>query len=112
MGEGIDPAIHPINRLRICVTLMAAGATEDEDRPGREMKFSVLRDFVGLGDATLSKQLGALESHGYVVRHREYGSSRAQDNVWVSLTRPGVRALEGHLAALGELAGMIEGVQW
>lgn len=109
MSEGIDPAIHPINRLRICVALMAAGATEAENRPDREMKFSVLRDFVGLGDATLSKQLGALESKGYIARHREYGSSRAKDNVWVSLTRQGVRALEGHLAALGEIAGMVDG---
>lgn len=107
MTGGIDPVIHPINRLRICAALDAAGATEDERLADREMKFAVLRDLIELNDATLSKQLGVLESHGYVRRYREYGSSRAKDTVWVSLTLAGGRALRGHLAALREIADTV-----
>ena len=109
MSEGIDPVIHPINRLRICAALDAAGATEDERHADREMRFSVLRDLTGLSDATLSKQLGVLESHGYVRRFREYGSSRAKDVVWVALTGAGGRALRGHLVALREIADSVRG---
>ncbi|SDS32676.1 transcriptional regulator [Corynebacterium timonense] len=98
----IDPVIHPLNRLKICAALRAGGATEGTTR--REMKFSRLREVTDLSDATLSKQLTALEQHGYISRFREYGSSRAKDSVWVTLTRAGERALEGHLAALDKLA--------
>lgn len=37
-------------------------------------------------------------------RFREYGSSRAKDTVWVTLTKEGERALEGHLEALNRYA--------
>lgn len=106
-GE-IDPVIHPVNRLRICVGLQAAGATEGGEGPDREMRFSVLRDLAGLSDATLSKQLGVLESYGYITRHRDYGSKRAEDAVWISLSATGARALDGHLAALQEIVGWVD----
>lgn len=107
MSASFDPIIHPISRLRICAALDAAGATKGERRVDREMKFAVLRDLTDLSDATLSKQLGVLESHGYVRRYREYGSSRAKDTVWVSLTEAGGRALRGHLAALRQIADTV-----
>lgn len=107
IGE-IDPVIHPVNRLRICVGLHAAGATEGGEGPDKEMKFSVLRDLTGLTDATLSKQLTALEAHGYVTRHREYGSTRADDSVWVSLSAAGVQALEWHVAGLQEIVKWVD----
>lgn len=107
MSAEVDPVIHPINRLRICAALDAAGATEDERLSDREMKFAVLRDLTGLSDTTLSKQLGALEAHGYVRRFREYGSSRAKDTVWVSLTAAGGRALREHLGALRQIADSV-----
>lgn len=103
----LDPVIHPINRLRICAALHSAGAREG-DGPDREMKFAVLRGLVELSDATLSKQLGALESAGYLHRHREYASSRARDTVWISLTAKGVAAFQHHLAALRDIAGQPE----
>ena len=56
-------------------------------------------------DATLSKQLSALEEHGYVTRFREYGSSRAKDTVWVTLTNAGLAAYRGHMDALRSIAG-------
>ena len=100
----LDPVIHPLNRFKICATLTAFGATQGGE-VNREMKFAVLRDRTELSDATLSKQLGALESAGYVTRFREYGTSRAKDSVWVALTESGKAAFGGHLAALKELAG-------
>lgn len=102
--SGVDPIIHPLNRFKICATLNAFGATQGGE-VNREMKFAVLRDRTELSDATLSKQLGALESAGYVTRFREYGSSRAKDSVWVALTESGKAAFDGHLTALKELAG-------
>ena len=102
--SGLDATIHPLNRFKICATLNAFGATQGGE-VNREMKFAVLRDRTELSDATLSKQLGALESAGYVTRFREYGTSRAKDSVWVALTESGKAAFDGHLAALKELAG-------
>lgn len=106
-GTELDPVIHPVSRLRICAALKSAGATEG-DGPDREMRFAGLRDLVGLSDATLSKQLGVLEDHGYISRHREYGSSRARDTVWVALTAAGANALSSHLRALREIADLAE----
>ncbi|MDO5669108.1 MAG: transcriptional regulator [Corynebacterium sp.] len=101
----LDPVIHPVNRLRICAALHNVGAVA-RGKMGREMRFSELREQLELTDATLSKQLSALESHGYVTRSREYGSTRAKDVVWVALTEAGEQALTAHLAALREIAGM------
>ena len=99
----IDPVIHPINRFKICATLSAYGAVEGEIR--KEMKFSALRDKVQISDATLSKQLSALEEAGYISRFRDYGTTRAKDTVWVMLTAQGKGAFDNHLATLRELAG-------
>lgn len=102
----LDPVIHPINRLRICAALKAGGATDGTDGTVRkEMKFAHLRELTDLSDATLSKQLTALEEHGYITRFREYGSSRAKDTVWVTLTGAGLAAYDAHIEALRQLAG-------
>lgn len=79
--SGLDPIIHPLNRFKICAT--------QGGEVNREMKFAMLRDRTELSDASLSKQLGALEEAGYVTRFREYGTSRAKDSVWVALTEQG-----------------------
>ncbi|PHP52295.1 transcriptional regulator [Actinomyces ruminis] len=103
----LDPVIHPLNRLRICATLKSVGAVNDGALvwTGTEMKFSALRDAVGLSDASLSKQLKALEEADYIRRHRDYGVVRAMDVVWVSLTPRGLKAFDDHIAALREIAG-------
>ncbi len=100
----IDPVIHPLARLKICAALYHAGAVEKQTSR-HEMKFSALKHEAGLSDSALSKQLATLEEHGYVTRFREYGSSRAKDTVWVTLTATGVTAFEHHTAALREIAG-------
>lgn len=104
MGNTLNPVIHPINRLRICTALKAVGATEGGDATDREMDFDALRDVLDVSDATLSEQLGVLESYGYVNRDRIYGSSRTKDTGWVRLTAAGDAALAGHLAALRDIA--------
>lgn len=91
----LDPVIHPINRLRICATLYSAGATD-----GRQMKYSKLAELAELPADTLSKQLKHLEDRGYISRAREYGSTRAQDAVWVALTKAGAQAYVQHVEAL------------
>ncbi|MCT1444144.1 MarR family transcriptional regulator [Corynebacterium sanguinis] len=102
MAVQLDPVIHPVGRLKVCAALSAAGATEGDVR--YEMRFAHLREVTGLSDTTLSKQLSALEEHGYITRFREYGSTRAKDTVWVTLTRKGKEAFDGHVAALREIA--------
>ncbi|WIM67222.1 transcriptional regulator [Corynebacterium breve] len=98
----IDSVIHPINRLKICAALNAAGAVEADVK--YEMRFADIRDAVDISDASLSKQLGVLEEAGYVTRFREYGLSRDKDTVWVTLTRRGKEAFDAHLVALREIA--------
>ena len=103
-APAIDPVIHPLARLKICAALYHAGAVEKQTSR-HEMRFAALKDKVDLSDSALSKQLATLEEHGYVTRFREYGSTRAKDTVWVTLTAAGTRAFENHTAALREIAG-------
>ena len=91
----LDPVIHPIKRLKICATLYSAGATGD-----RQMKYSTLAELTELPADTLSKQLKHLEGCGYISRAREYGSTRAKDTVWVTLTEAGAQAYVQHVKAL------------
>jgi len=64
----------------------------------------VIRDHVEVTDSALSKQVGTLESAGYVKVRKGYVGKRPR--TWLSLTRPGRAAYEGHLAALRAIAGM------
>ena len=96
----LDPVIHPINRLRICATLYSAGATDS-----RQMKYSTLAELTELPADTLSKQLKHLEGYGYISRAREYGSTRAKDAVWVTLTEAGTQAYVQHVEALKAITG-------
>lgn len=102
----LDPVIHPLPRLRICASLRAAGAVEHVPRhaESRQMRFAELRQAAGLSESALSKHLSTLETAGYVLRHRSYGSVRGDDVVWVALTDAGLRAFEGHMASLREIA--------
>lgn len=102
MGE-LNAVIYPLNRFKICAVLSGEGAVAGKVR--REMRFSALRDAVGITDTTLSKQLGTLQEHGYVERFREYGATRAKDTVWVMLTEEGKRAFDSHVEALREITG-------
>ncbi|MEJ5927507.1 transcriptional regulator [Corynebacterium sp. H128] len=95
----LDPIIQPLARTKIMATLHAVGAVPKHN----EMKFARLRELLDVSDATLSKNLGELEKAGYISRFREYGSTRAKDTVWVSLTEAGARSYQEHVAALKKL---------
>ncbi|WP_368266407.1 transcriptional regulator [Corynebacterium ulcerans] len=95
----LDEYLHTVPRTKICATLWAAKAIPDRN----EMKFSKLRELTCLSESSLSKQLSFLESVGYVRRFRDYGASRSQDVVWVSLTETGTLKYGEYMAALKQL---------
>jgi DNA-binding MarR family transcriptional regulator len=88
--EGLNPHIHPPHRLRICA-MLAAGTT---------LELSVIKDHLDLSPSALSKQVAALVDAGYVKQERLGTDSR---RVWLSLTRQGLKAYRGHVAALQEI---------
>lgn len=92
-----NEVIHSPVRLRIC------GLIRHVD----ELEFAVARDTLDLTDAHLSKNLKVLSEAGFVTLRKERSRSRADSRklTWIALTGPGRNALEGHLAALAEIAG-------
>ncbi|MGM7670332.1 transcriptional regulator [Microbacterium sp. A93] len=85
---GLDPAIHPLPRLRICALL----------DPITEEEFATLRDLLETSDSALSKQVTALADAGYVTQRRAVRAGKSR--VWVQLTDAGRRAFRAHVAAL------------
>ncbi|GAA1042600.1 transcriptional regulator [Virgisporangium ochraceum] len=92
MTAGLDPVIHPTHRLRICA-MLAAGTT---------LELSVVKDSLDLSPSALSKQVAALVDAGYVRQERLGTDTR---RVWLSMTRQGLAAYRGHVAALQEIVG-------
>lgn len=90
MTATLDLLIHPTHRLRICA-MLAAGTT---------LELSVIKDHLDLSPSALSKQVAALVDAGYVKQERLGADSR---RVWLSLTRQGLKAYRGHVAALQEI---------
>lgn len=90
MTAGLDPVIHPTHRLRICA-MLAAGTT---------LELSVVKDNLDLSPSALSKQVAALVDAGYVKQERLGTDTR---RVWLSMTRQGLKAYRGHVAALQEI---------
>lgn len=91
-----DEVIHAPVRLRIVGLL----------RRMAEVEFAVVRDALGVSDATLSKNVRQLVQAGYVVVRKDSSPNRidARRLTWLGLTEDGRRALEGHLAALVDIA--------
>lgn len=88
--------IHSPVRLRICALM----------RRTSELEFALIRDTLGLNDANLSKNLKVLSEAGIVTVRKESSAARtdARRLTWVALTAEGRRALEGHIAALAQIA--------
>lgn len=97
-----NTTIHSPARLRICALM----------RRVPELEFAVIRDTLGLNDANLSKNLKVLHEAGLVMVRKESSTARsdARRLTWVALTAEGKKALEGHLAALAEIAEGAPGV--
>lgn len=91
-----DEAIHAPTRLRLCAMLRPLGAAD----------FGALAETLEVSDANLSKTIRALADIGYLsvakLPSPERGDARRVTTV--SLTPRGRSALDGHLAALRELA--------
>jgi predicted transcriptional regulator len=100
MSPSSDPlfneVIHSPVRLRICALM----------RRVSEVEFAVVRDTLKLNDANLSKNLKVLSEAGLVTVRKESSPARtdARKLTWVALTERGKDALEGHLAALAQIA--------
>lgn len=96
MTPHFDEVIHAPVRLRICGLLKAYGS----------IRFDVLRDTLGISDATCSKHLKTLSEHGYVsVSKKANGAegSKGYRITWATLTEDGSRAFQSHVAALRQI---------
>ena len=91
-----DEVIHAPLRLRICGLL----------RAGDGLDFGVLRDTLGVSDATLSKHLKVLADAGFTATVKSSSSARSDSRriTWVSLTRAGAEAFDSHVRALRAIA--------
>lgn len=88
--------IHAPLRLRICGLLRSVD----------ELDFAVLRDTLGVSDATLSKHLKALVTAGLVTSTKVASESRADSRriTWLRLTTAGRSAFDDHIRALRKIA--------
>ncbi|HIX00089.1 MAG TPA: transcriptional regulator [Candidatus Nesterenkonia stercoripullorum] len=92
-GNGLDPLIHEIARLRICATLAATTAVEAQ----------TLKAAAGISDSSLSKHLRRLADAGYISLSRGKSHGPGRPRTWVSLSERGRTAYTQHLAALQRL---------
>lgn len=84
----LDPVIHAPKRLAI-MAILASSTTTD---------FAFLRDYLGVSDSDLSKQMAVLEKAGYVSIKK---TSRGRGGVTsFRITKSGHTAFDQHLAAL------------
>jgi len=95
-----DDAIHAPTRLRLCAMLRPLGSAD----------FGALAATLEVSDANLSKTIRNLAEIGYVsvAKHSSPERGDARRVTSVSLTPRGRAALDGHLAALRELARTAE----
>ena len=92
-----DEAIHAPTRLRVCALLRVTGAAE----------FNTIATTLELSEAVLSKTIRNLTELEYVLTVKQASPARAdaRRTTSVALTLRGRAAIDGHLAALRELAG-------
>lgn len=88
--------VHAPLRLRICALLRSVD----------ELDFAVLRDTLGVSDATLSKHLKALVAAGLVSSAKTASALRADARriTWLRLTTEGRSAFDDHMRALRSIA--------
>ena len=86
-----DHVVHAPNRLQICAMLAAVESAE----------FAAVRDELDVSDSVLSKHVRVLEEAGYVQVKKATVTSRQR--TWLSITKAGRAALEGHVAELRRL---------
>ncbi|AFW00556.1 MarR family transcriptional regulator [Gluconobacter oxydans] len=90
-----DPVIHPPVRLQLAAALSKVS----------DMEFGRARDLLGVSDSVLSKHLAQMQEVGYVrLRKAPLGG---RQRTWLVLTSQGRSALQNHIRALQDLAGII-----
>lgn len=92
-AEGVfTETIHAPLRLRICGLLRSVDGID----------FAVLRETLGVSDATLSKHLKVLTDSRLVAMSKGASASRTDFRrvTWVSATAVGKRAFDDHVRAL------------
>lgn len=96
-GNGqFNEIIHAPLRLRICGLL----------RPVDEVDFAVLRESLGISDASLSKHLKVLSDNGFVKTSKRPSTERSDSRrlTWVKLTPSGRKAFDAHVEQLRLIA--------
>ncbi|TFC56653.1 transcriptional regulator [Cryobacterium sp. TMT2-15-1] len=96
-ADGIfNEIIHAPLRLRICGLLRSVD----------ELDFGVLRDTLGVSDATLSKQSKALIDAGFVSVTKKTSASRDDSRriTWLRLTATGRNTFDDHIRALRKIS--------
>ncbi|MEV1295667.1 transcriptional regulator [Pseudonocardia sp. NPDC049635] len=93
---GFDDTIHAPVRLRISGIL----------RHVEQIDFAVLRDTLGITDATLSKHLRVLVDAGYATTTKSRSATRsdARRLTGIAQTRSGRAAFDAHVAELRRIA--------
>ena len=87
----LDPVIHQPARLRIMGALCGLAAAEQVD-------FGFLKQQLELTDGNLGAHLGTLEESGYITIEKTFVGKRPK--TFLSATKAGRRAFDGHVAAL------------
>lgn len=92
-GARFDEVIHAPNRLQICALLVTSN----------EIEFKVLREYLEVSDSVLSKHIKTLETTSYVKVQKR--TNHGRQRTWLSLTKQGVAAYEGHVQELKRILG-------
>ena len=85
---GFDAFLHAPKRLQIMAVLDKA----------THASFVFFKEYLGVSDSDLSKQMAALETRGYLTAHKAGRGRRAATHY--AVTAEGRRALAAHVAAL------------
>jgi len=88
---GFDPIIHAPARLQLFAILSGVD----------DMEFGTLRELLQVSDSVLSKHVALLSAAGYVDLRKMAVMGRQR--TWLSLTRQGHIAYQGHVSALRSL---------
>jgi len=96
-SASVHPRLNLDEYLSLPVRLSIAAALAKVD----EAEFATVRDTIEVSDPVLSKQVGVLETAGYVKAKKGYVGRRPR--TWLSLTDEGRAALGRHLTALHAL---------
>lgn len=89
----LNQVIHAPNRLQICAFL----------EPLEEAEFVVLRDYLGISDSVLSKQIKILEEAGYIKLDKRTENGRQR--TWIALTKDGYKAFQAYIKELKKIVG-------